>query len=255
MLLTDKIDELFAAWNKPNSPGCALAVINDGEIIYKRCYGMADLERNVSLSPASVFDIGSTGKQFTAMVIAILAKQGALSLDDSIQKYIPEISTYEQPVTIRHLIHHTSGIRDYLVLMYLSGMRSENFYYEDELLDLICRQKELNFKPGDEFEYSNSGYFLLGVIARRVTGKSLPVLIKENILEPLGMQATNFNDDAKRIVKNRAIGYSPNDGDGFYTEMSFNGGYGDGALLSTVEDLFLWDQSFYKTNWVAVGTN
>jgi CubicO group peptidase (beta-lactamase class C family) len=246
MYLTDKIDELFAAWDKPNSPGCALAVIKDGEIIYKRCYGMADLERNVPLNPASVFDIGSTGKQFTAMVIAILAKQGTLSLDNSIQKYIPEMPIYEQPVTIRHLIHHTSGIHDYLVLMYLSGMRSENFYYEDELLDLICRQKKLNFKPGDEFEYSNSGYFLLGVIAKRATGKSLPQLIKENILEPLGMQATNFNDDPKRIVKNRAIGYSYNDGDGFYTEMSFNGGYGDGALLSTVEDLFLWDQNFYN---------
>ena len=244
-LSTDKVDDLFAAWDKPDSPGCALAVIKDGAIIYKRGYGMADLERNVPISTVSVFDIGSTGKQFTAMLIAILAKQGALSLDDSINKYIPEMPTYEQPVTIRHLIHHTSGIRDYTILMYLSGMRLENFYSEDEILDLICRQQELNFKPGDEFLYSNSGYLLLGVIAKRVTGKSFTALIKESILEPLGMQATDFNDDAKRIVKHRAVGYSLKDGDGYCTEMFFCGGYGDGAILSTVEDLFLWDQNFY----------
>jgi len=129
--------------------------------------------------------------------------------------------------------------------MELSGMFSENIYYEDELLDLICQQKELNFKPGDEYLYSNTGYFLLGVIAKRVTGKPFPGPIREYILEPLGMRATDFNDDAKRIVKNRAIGYSPKGGDGYRTEMSFCGGYGDGAILSTVEDLYLWDQNFY----------
>jgi hypothetical protein len=130
--------------------------------------------------------------------------------------------------------------------MRLSGMRFENFYHEDELFDLICRQKELIFKPGDEFLYSNTGYFLLGVIAKRIAGKPFPQLIRENILEPLGMQATDFNDDARRIVKNRAIGYSPKDEHEYCTEMSFCGGYGDGPILSTVEDLFLWDQNFHN---------
>jgi CubicO group peptidase (beta-lactamase class C family) len=242
--ITDKVDELFAAWNKPDSPGCSLAVIQDGEIIYKRGYGMADLERNVPLSPASVFDIGSMGKQFTAMLIAILARQGALALDDSLLKYFPEMPAYVQPVTLRHLIHHTSGIRDYTTLMYFSGMRFENFYYEEEFLDLIFRQKELNYPPGDEFLYSNTNYLLLGVIAKRITGKSLPALLQAHILDPLGMRATSFNDDAGRIIPNRAIGYSPRES-GYCNDMSFNGGFGDGVILSSVEDLFLWDQNFY----------
>jgi CubicO group peptidase (beta-lactamase class C family) len=243
--LTDKVDALFAEWNTADSPGCALAIIQDGEMLYKRGYGMADLERNVPLSPASVFDLGSTGKQFTAMIITILARQGVLSLDDTVQKYVPEMPSYERPITIRHMLHHTSGLRDYTTLMYLSAMHFENFYYEDELLALICRQKELNFGPGEEYLYSNTGYFLLGVTAKPVTGKSLPELIREHILEPLGMHATDFNDDVRRIVKNRAIGYSQEEGGGYRTEMSFCGGYGDGAVLSTVEDLALWDQNFY----------
>jgi CubicO group peptidase (beta-lactamase class C family) len=241
---TDQVDELFAAWNKPDSPGCSLAVIKDGEIIYKRGYGMADLERNVPLSPASVFDIGSMGKQFTATLIALLARQGALSLGDSIRKHIPEMPAHAQPITIRHLIHQTSGIRDYTTLMYMAGMRMENFYYEEELLDLICRQKELNFMPGDEYLYCNTNYFLLGVIAKRATQASLPDLFREHILDPLGMKATGFNDDAGRIIKHRACGYSSAE-HGYRNDMSFNGGFGDGMILSSVEDLFLWDQNFY----------
>lgn len=244
--LTDKVDTLFTTWNRADSPGCALAVIKGSEIVYKRGYGMADLERSTPITPASVFDIGSTGKQFTAMLIAILAKQGVISLDDSIHQLIPELPTYEQPITIRHLIYHTSGLRDYAGLMYLADMRFENFYHEDELLDLICRQKHLNFMPGEEFLYSNTGYFLLGIIAKRLTQKSLPELIRENILEPLGMHVTDFNDNARRIVKNRAIGYSSEDGNGYCTDMSFCGGFGDGAIITSVEDLFLWDQNFYN---------
>lgn len=242
--LTDKVDELFSSWNKFDSPGCSLAVIKDHEIIYKRGYGMADLERNIPLSPASVFDIGSMGKQFTAMLIAILDRQGALSLDDPIRKHIPELPAYTQPVTIRHLIHHTSGLRDYTTLMYLSGMRFDNFYYEEELLDLFCRQKALNYQPGDEFLYTNTNYLLLGIIAKRATGKSLSALLQEYILDQLGMKATSFNDDPGRIVKNRAIGYAAAEG-GFRNDMSFNGGFGDGIILSSVEDLFLWEQNFH----------
>ena len=205
---------------------------------------MADLERNVPLSPASVFDIGSMGKQFTAMLIAILARQGRLSLDDSVRKHIPELPEFAQAVTLRHLIHHTSGLREYLVLAYLSGMRLENYYDEDEFLDLFCRQKGSNFTPGEEHQYTNTNYFLLGVIAKRVTGASLPALLQEHILNPLDMRSTSFNDDPGRVIQNRAIAYSPIEG-GFRTDMSFNGGFGDGILLTTVEDLFRWDQNFY----------
>lgn len=243
--LTDKVEALFAEWNRPDSPGCVLGVIKDGRLIYQGAYGMADLERRVPLSIASGFDIGSTGKQFTAMMIAILARQGLLALDDRLQQHLPEMPLYDRPVTIRHLLHHTSGVRDYTALMELAGLPAENFYHEDELLALILRQKELNFNPGDEYLYSNSGYFLLGVIAQRLTGTSLPELIRAYILQPLEMQATDFNDDIRRIIPNRAIGYSPRADGGYATDISFCGGYGDGPIISTVADLWRWDQNFY----------
>lgn len=243
--LTKKVDRLFAQWDKPDSPGCALAVIKDGKIVYKRGYGMADLERDVAITPKSVFDIGSTSKQFVAMSIALLARQGKLSLDDDIRKYIPEMPAYDKPVTIRHLVHHTSGIRDYLGLMALAGMRFENDYHDQEIVALIAKQKELNFKPGEEFLYSNSGYFFLGEIVKRASGKSLGEFAKENIFKPLGMNNTQFYDDYTRIIKNRALGYSPRQGGGFSYETYLFDLVGDGGVLTTVEDLFLWDQNFY----------
>lgn len=243
--LTTKVDELFSEWNKPDSPGFALAIIKDSETVYKGGYGIADLEHNIPISSISVFDIGSISKQFTAMCIALLARQGKLALDDEIQKYIPEMPSYEYPITIRHLIHHTSGIRDYLTLMYFIGMRFENDYPDDEIIGLIARQKELNFKPGDEHLYSNSGYFLLAEIAKRASGKSLATFANENIFSPLGMNATHFHDDFTMIVKDRAIGYSPKDEGGFRIDMSIFNVVGDGGVYTTVEDLSLWDRNFY----------
>lgn len=243
--LTTKIDELFSEWNRPDSPGFALAIIKDSEIVYKCGYGIADLEHNIPISSISVFDIGSISKQFTAMCIALLARQGKLALDDEIQKYIPEMPRYDDPIAIRHLIHHTSGIRDYLTLMYFIGMRFENDYPDDEIVGLIARQKELNFKPGDEHSYSNSGYFLLAEIVKRASGKSLAAFANENIFNPLGMKATHFHDDFTMIVKDRAIGYSPKDEGGFRIDMSIFEVVGDGGVYTTVEDLSLWDRNFY----------
>jgi CubicO group peptidase (beta-lactamase class C family) len=243
--LTIKVDELFSEWNNSDSPGFALAIIKDGETVYKRGYGIANLEYNIPLSPSSVFEIASTSKQFTAMCIALLARQGKISLDDEIQTYISEIPRYDYPITVRHLIHHTSGIRDYLILMGLAGMRFENEYPDDEIIGLIARQKELNFKPGDEFSYSNSGYFLLGEIVKRASGKSLATFAHENIFSPLGMNATHFHDDFTMIVKDRAIGYSPKDEGGFRIDTSIFDVVGDGAVYTTVEDLSLWDRNFY----------
>lgn len=244
--LTTKVDELFSEWNKPDSPGFALAVIKDNEIIYKCGYGTADLEHNVPISSSSVFDIGSISKQFTAMCIAFLVRQGKLSLEDEVQKYISELPYYGYPITLRHLINHTSGIRDYLILMELSGMRLENYYSEDEIIGLIARQKELNFKPGEEFLYSNSGYLLLALIIKRVSGKPLRSFADENIFTPLGMKSSHFHDDFTMIVNNRAIGYSPKREGGFRIDMSFFDVVGDGFLYTTVEDLYLWDKNFYQ---------
>jgi CubicO group peptidase (beta-lactamase class C family) len=243
--LTIKVDELFSEWNNSDSPGFVLAIIKDGETVYKRGYGIANLEHNVPISPSSVLDIASTSKQFTAMCIALLARQGKISLDDEIQTYISEMPRYEYPITVRHLIHHTSGIRDYLVLMELAGMRFENDYPDDEIIGLIARQKELNFKPGDEYLYSNSGYFLLAEIVKRASGKSLATFAHENIFSPLGMNATHFHDDFTMIVKDRAIGYSPKDEGGFRIDMSIFDVVGDGSVYTTVEDLSLWDRNFY----------
>jgi len=244
---TNRVDTLFSQWDTTASPGCVLAVIKDGEFIYKRGYGMADLERGMPITAESIFDIGSTGKQFTATVIAILAKQGILALDDPISKYLPEMPAYANKITIRHLIHHTSGIRDYLTLMNLRGMLVENIYAEDLLLDLITRQKGLNFKPGNEYLYSNSGYFLLGAIAQRVTGKHITEIIKEHILAPLGMKHTTFNKDYRPIVKHRAMSYDLGEEDGtFINAVALSGGFGDGALLTNIEDLLLWDCNFYN---------
>src|SRR6267143_6606714 len=190
--LSDRVDKVFAQWDKPDSPGCELAVIKDGQIVYKRGYGMANLEHNIPLSPASIMDTGSVYKQFTAMAIALLAEQGKLSLDDEIRKYLPDIPQYETPITIRQLIHHTSGLRDYLTLMALAGMRDDDHYVDGEVMTLLARQKELNFKPGSECLYSNSGYFLLSQIVKRVSGKALREFADEHIFKPLGMSRTRF---------------------------------------------------------------
>jgi len=240
---TERVDRLFSEWDKPDSPGCALAIAQDGGIIYKRGYGMANLEHDIPITPQSVFYIGSVSKQFVAFAIALLTNQGKLSLDDDIRKYLPEIPDYGTPITIRHLIHHTSGLRDYLTLEDIAGLPF-GYFHEQDVLDLIARQKELNFSPGEEYLYSNSGYFLLGVIVERASGRTLRELAEENIFKPLGMKNSHFHDDYQRLIKNRASGYFPG-GDGrFKNFISTFDCVGSGGLFTSVEDLFLWDQNF-----------
>ena len=242
---TDKVDKLFAQWDKTVSPGAALAIIKDGKIIYKRGYGMANLEHRVPITSTSVFRIGSTSKQFTASCIAILALQGKISLDDNIRKYIPELPEYERPVTVRQLVHHTSGIRDYLTLGSVAAWADDYFCTPEDTVELLARQKRLNFLPGEEHLYSNSGYFLIGVIVKRVSGKSLNDFAREHIFKPLGMKNTHFHDDHTMIVENRADGFSPTK-NGFRIDMTTLDHVGDGGVFTTVEDLYLWDQAFYS---------
>ena len=243
--LHDQVDKVFAQWDKPDSPGCEVAVVKDGQIVYKRGYGMANLEHNIKMSPSSIMDTGSVSKQFTAMSIALLAEQGKIALDDEVRKYIREIPQYEAPVTIRQLIHHTSGIRDYLTLMSIAGMRNDDHYVDGEVISLLARQKELNFKPGSEYLYSNSGYFLLSEIVKRASGKTLRQFAEENIFKPLGMTRTMFYDDHNEIVKNRAASYVPRRSGGFQIAATTLDMVGDGNVFTCVEDLFLWDQNFY----------
>lgn len=240
-----KVDALFTDVDKPDSPGYAVAVIQDGKVVHARGYGMADLERDVKITPQSVFDIGSTAKQFTAAAILLLEAEGKLSLSDDIRKYLPEMQAYERPVTIAHLIHHTSGIRDYLTLMALAGLDNRNDFTDEETVALIARQKALNFLPGDEHLYSNSGYYLLSQIVERASGRSLRRYADEKIFKPLGMTSTHFHDDPTELVKRRAIGYAPSKKGGYVISMSNYHVTGDGALYTTVEDLAKWDANFY----------
>lgn len=243
--LTEKVDKLFAAWNKADSPGCAIAIIKDGNIISARGYGIANLEHSVPITKTTVFYIASTSKQFTAAAIALLAQRNKLTLDDPIRKHLPELPELYQPVTLRHLIHHTSGIRDFQTLLDVQG-RKDDVNTEQDVIELLARQKQLNFKPGEQFEYSNSGYFLLGVIVRRVSGQSLREFAAENIFKPLGMKNTHFHDDRSLIVNNRSSGYVPRRSGGYSLYITNLDLVGDGGLMTTVEDLFLWDQNFYE---------
>ena len=240
-----RVDAVFAAFDRTDSPGCALGVFRDGRIDYARGYGMANLELRVANSPQTVFDIGSTAKQFTAFSILLLAKDGRLSLDDPVRRFVPEVPDYGVPVTIRHLLTHTSGLRDYLELMDLAGIREEDLTTEKDALEVVSRQKALNSPPGSEHLYSNTGYFLLSVVVRRASGKSLRDFAAERIFEPLGMTHTQYNDDHARIIPGRATGYAPRDRGGFEISMSDFEQTGDGGLQTTVEDLLRWDRNFY----------
>lgn len=241
-----RVDAVFKEYDRTDSPGCALGVYRDGRIAYAHGYGMANLELGVANSPETVFDIGSTSKQFTAFSIHLLAREGKLSLDDDIRRWVPEVPSYGKTVTIRHLLHHTGGLRDYIELMELQGIRTEDLTTEADSLAILSRQKAANFAPGEEYLYSNSGYFLLGVIVKRSSGQSLRDFAQARIFGPLGMRHTQFNDAHDRIVPDRATGYRKAEAGGFRIDMGDWEQVGDGAVLTTVEDLQLWDQNFYE---------
>jgi CubicO group peptidase (beta-lactamase class C family) len=244
--VTARVDKLFERWNRTDSPGCALSVMRYGRIVYEHGYGMADLDHNVTITPSTVFHVASMSKQFTAASIVLLAQQGKLSFDDDIRKYIPELHDFGTPITIRELIHHTSGLRDQWELLGLAGWRySLDLITNDDVMSLITRQKELNFKPGDKNVYSNTGYTLLGLIVQRVSGMSLRAFTTANIFEPLGMKNTHFRDDHAEIVKNNAYGYAPEKDGTFRLSNTNFDTVGATSLHTTVEDIALWDENFY----------
>jgi CubicO group peptidase (beta-lactamase class C family) len=244
--VSTRVDNLFEKWDRTDSPGCALSVMKDGHIIYEHGYGMADLDHNVIITPSTVFHVASMSKQFTAASIVLLAQQGKLSFDDDIRKYIPELHDFGTSITIRELIHHTSGLRDQWDLLELGGWRySLDLITNDDVLSLVTREKELNFKPGDREIYSNTGYTLLGLIVSRISGMTLREFTTENIFLPLGMKNTHFRDDHSEIVKNNADGYQKvKDGQYRLSNTNFDT-VGATSLHTTVEDLAIWDENFY----------
>ncbi len=241
--LPARVDALFAQWAKPDSPGAAVAVVRGGEIACKGGYGMANLEYNVPIEPATVFHVASISKQFTAFCVALLAHEGRISLDDDIRQYIPEVPAFGPTITVRHLIHHTSGLRDQWELLILGGWRMDDVITRDQIMKMVRRQSELNFEPGAEHLYCNTGYTLLAEVVERVSGQPFPGFARERIFEPLAMNNTHFHRDHEMIVKNRAYSYGPDKGVLKKKVLSY-ATVGASSLFTTVEDLSRWVANF-----------
>ena len=235
------LDSLFADRTSLERPGCALGISKNDTLIHSRSWGSADLEHSVRMMPTTIFEAGSVSKQFTAAAVLLLAQRGKLSLDSSVRKYVPELAEYTAPITIRHLIHHTSGLRDWGTVMAFAGWpRGTRTYTNAHVLEILARQKALNYPVGSEFLYSNSNYNLLAIIAERVSGRSLPDLTRTEFFEPLGMTNTGWRDDYAKIVKGRAQAYSGS-GNTLRLTMPFENVYGNSSLLTTVSDLLKWN--------------
>ena len=244
--LRQRIDEVFSEYDRTNGPGCAVGLVQDGLLAYARGYGIGQMDHAVPLDETSVFYLASVSKQFTAAAVLIAEHEGYLALDDDIRTHIPEFPDYGVPVTVRQLLHPTGGVRDYLTLMSRAGTPYENILTDESMLGLIARQKELNFEPGSEHLYSNSGYVLLAEIVKRATGRSLREYAHQKIFQPLAMTNTHFHDDRTQIVKNRVFSYDPGPDGSWRTNYLMNfDKVGDGGLYSSVEDLARWDAAFY----------
>ena len=243
----EAIDKVFADWNKLDTPGAALGIVKNGKLIYAKGYGMSDLEHDLPITPSSVFYTGSVSKQFVTFAILLLEEEGKLNLDDEIQVYLPDFPKYEAPLTIRHFIHHTSGVRDYLTLMALKGRSYLDNMEIDEVYELIKSQKVLNFSPGDQYLYSNSCYFMLAMIVEKAAGKSIRDFAEEKMFRPLGMKNTLFYDDNRDLIKNKVFSYEKKtEGEGFNNLIMRFDLVGSGGVYSSIEDLLLWDQNFYN---------
>jgi CubicO group peptidase (beta-lactamase class C family) len=243
--MSGQIDAVFGKYISARTPGCVVSIVQNGSVLYARTYGLANLEWALPNTLDTVFDIGSVSKQFTAFAILLLAQDGRISLDDDIRKYLPEIPNYGKVIRIHHLLNHTSGLRNYTDLFDLAGVPEINLTTDQDALDLVVRQKSVNFAPGEEFLYSDTNFFLLSLIVERVSGKSLRQFARERIFDPLDMRSTHFHNDATMVVNHRATGYKPL-GDGrFAIDMSNFEELGDGSVMTTVEDLRKWDDNFY----------
>ncbi|HJU75563.1 MAG TPA: serine hydrolase domain-containing protein, partial [Gemmatimonadaceae bacterium] len=238
-----RVDAIFATYATPASPGCIVGVGREGKQVYAKAYGMANLEYNVPLTVESISESGSVAKQFTAAALALLHLEGKLSLDDDIRKYLPEVPDFGARITIRHLLNHTSGIRDQWALWGLAdrGPGSE-VHTIPEVLDLVRRQRDLNFQTGSEHLYSNTGYTLASVIVTRVAGMPFARFTQERLFKPLGMNHTQWRDDYRRVVPNRATAYS-REGTAWVQNMPFTMVHGNGGLLTTVGDLLIWNDA------------
>ena len=237
------VDSILAPLASRQSPGCAVGVRENGGLVLAKGFGMADLEHDTQITPETPFYIASLSKQFTAMAVVLLARDHRLSLDDSIRKWVPEVPSFGAPITLRELLHHTSGLRDYFTLLAVSGWPTDGHLTEHDFLALVGRQKSLNFAPGDEFLYSNTGYALLSIVVKRASGQSLRDFAAERIFKPLGMMHTEYRDDHTSLIRERALGYQP-EGQRYRLSQPQFDVVGDGGVYSTIDDLAKWDANF-----------
>lgn len=238
------LDSIFLPMSHSGEPGCAVGVYQQGRMTFGRGYGFANLNHDVPILPTTRFTTGSVSKQFTAASIALLVRAGRLSLDDDVRRYIPEMQAHATPVRVRHLVHHTSGLRDFWELVGLSGLRFDDGYTSEDMLAMAARQKGLNFTPGAEYRYSNTGYLAMAVIVQRITGQTLRRFADSAIFAPLGMRETMFLDDHTEVVPGRATAYSPR-GNGWRIDVWNNDIVGQGGIVTTLADLQKWDENFY----------
>ena len=234
------IDQLFSRWSN-STPGVSVAVKLGDSVIYRKGFGLADLEHNIPMTPGTILESGSVAKQFTAMSILLLASEGKLSLNDDVRKYIPELPAYNSVITLQMLLNHTSGLKDWGSVGGLSGWERTTRVYTQELaLQIMSRQLSTNFLPGAEYYYSNSNYSLLVSIVERVSGVSLADFTSTRIFKPLQMANTRWRDNFRTIVPNRAVAYRTVDGN-YEQLMPFENVHGHGGLLTTVDDLLKWN--------------
>ena len=223
-------------------PGCAAAVSLNGETVFEKAFGLADLEHDVPNTPQTIFESGSVAKQFTAAALVLLQQDGKLSLDDPVRKYIPELPDYGSPLTVRHLLNHTAGLRDWGTVMSLTGAgRGDRVISQDLALDVIVHQRALDFRPGSEYSYSNSGYNLAAIIVERVSKQKFPAFVEERLFKPLEMKSSSWRDDYQRVVPGRAQAYARQGNGPWRLNMPFMNVYGNGGMLTTVGDWMKWN--------------
>ncbi len=245
------IDSIFLEWNQPNHPGGVVGVRKGNKDVYLKAYGLASLDYLIPNQTSTIFNLASVSKQFTALGILILERDGVLSVDDEISKYIPNLSTIGDKITIRHLLHHTSGIRSFHELLFYAGWRGSDLRSNEDIYRLMESQEDLNFEPGAEYMYCNTGYIYMAYIIEKLTSMEFPEWMKQNVFNPLGMKDTYVEDDPSNVIPQNATSYYKRGETGFQRAIDYWAYVGSGNMHATVQDLLIWGENFYnpKPGW------
>lgn len=245
----ERVDQILEPIVSSDHPGCAIAAFKNGEPVFAKGYGMANLDHDIANTPQTVFRIASVSKHVTAVCMLLLEDEDLVDLDADIRDYIPELHDHGHKISIRHLLHHTSGLREYSSLMVMCDIEESDNWEKEEALRMICRQRGLDFAPGERYSYCNSGYFLCSIICERVSGKTLRQYAEENIFQPLKMSQTHFHDESTEVVKLRANGYSPAGNNRYRLDETGLDQVGDGGIYTTVHDFGKWTEALIRDQW------